>query len=139
MKIQINPNLNNIDWNEISNIFELVDWGHRLPGDIKNAFQKSSVTCFITKNNAVLGFGRSVDDGKYYALLVDIVVHPNHQGKGIGKMIVNEIKNRLIGYNFITLTAAPNKERFYQKLGWEKQKSSYIFPKDEKQRKEHCE
>jgi hypothetical protein len=52
---------------------------------------------------------------------------------------VNEIKSRLIGYNFITLTAAPNKEGFYQKIGWEKQKSAYIFPKDDKQRLEHCE
>ena len=86
-----------------------------------------------------MGFGRTVDDGKYYALLVDVIVHPEHQSKGIGTQIVNELKSRLIGYNFITLTAVPNKEGFYQKIGWEKQKSAYIFPKDDKQRLEHCE
>ncbi len=56
-----------------------------------------------------------MDDGKYYALLVDIVIHPDHQSKGLGKTIVSELKNRLEGYEFITLTAAPNKDGFYKK------------------------
>ncbi|MDP4933726.1 MAG: GNAT family N-acetyltransferase, partial [Salibacteraceae bacterium] len=75
----------------------------------------------------------------YYALLVDVVIHPDYQAKGIGKTLVTELKNSLVGYEFITLTAAPNKDGFYQKIGWKRQKSSFIFPKDEKQANEHCE
>lgn len=139
MEVLINPDLNSINWKDISEIFQYVNWGVRHPDTIKNAFQKSSVTCFIKVKNTVVGFGRTVDDGTYYALLVDIVVRPEYQSQGIGKTIVAELKDRLIGYNFITLTAAPNKEDFYKKLGWKKQKSAYIFPKDEKQFNEHCE
>lgn len=76
---------------------------------------------------------------KYYDLLVDIVIHPDYQSRGIGKKVVNEILKQLNGYNFITLTAAPNKDEFYKKLGWKKQKSAFIFPRDEKQMSEHCE
>jgi GNAT superfamily N-acetyltransferase len=139
MEVIINPDLETIDWKEVSEIFRQVNWGIRLPKAIESAFKKSSITCFVKEEDTIVGFGRTVDDGKYYALLVDVVVHPEHQSKGIGTQIVNEIKSRLIGYNFITLTAAPNKEGFYQKIGWEKQKSAYIFPKDDKQRLEHCE
>ncbi len=139
MEVQINPDLNAINWKDISELFQLVNWGIRQPEDIKNVFKKSSISCFIKDKSRVVGFGRTVDDGKYYALLVDVVVHPEYQTKGIGTQIVNELKSRLNGYNFITLTAAPNKEGFYEKLGWKKQKSAYIFPKDEKQRIEHCE
>lgn len=139
MDFQINPDLRTIDWKEISEIFQLVNWGVRNPDEIEKSFEKSSITCFVRNERKIIGFGRTVDDGKYYALLVDIVVRPEYQSKGIGKRIVNELKNRLKGYHFITLTAAPNKEGFYQKLGWKKQRSAYIFPKDEKQRKEHCE
>lgn len=139
MEVIINPDLKTIDWKEVSGIFQQVNWGIRHPKAIKNAFKKSSITCFVKEEDTIVGFGRTVDDGKYYALLVDVVVHPEHQSKGIGTQIVNELKSRLIGYNFITLTAAPNKEGFYQKIGWEKQKSAYIFPKDDKQRLEHCE
>ncbi|GAB4156782.1 MAG: GNAT family N-acetyltransferase [Winogradskyella sp.] len=139
MEVIINPDLETIDWKEVSEIFRQVNWGIRHPKNIENSFKKSSITCFIKEEDTIVGFGRTVDDGKYYALLVDVIVHPEHQSKGIGTQIVNELKSRLIGYNFITLTAAPNKEGFYQKIGWEKQKSAYIFPKDDKQRLEHCE
>lgn len=139
MEFLINPDLTSINWNEMTDIFQLVNWGTREPEEIEKSFKKSSITCFVKKENKIIGFGRTVDDGKYYALLVDIVIKPEYQGKGIGKRIVNELKNRLEGYNFITLTAAPNKEGFYQKLGWKKQKSAYIFPKDEKQKNDHCE
>lgn len=139
IQFELNPDLNTIDWNTISELFQLVTWGIRDPREIENAFRKSTVTCFVKNDHEIIGFGRTVDDGKYYALLVDVVIHPNHQAKGIGKALVNELKNSLVGYEFITLTAAPNKDGFYQKIGWKRQKSSFIFPKDEKQAKEHCE
>ncbi len=136
---EINPDLASINWEELTAIFQLVNWGFRSPDEIKSAFEKSSFTCFVKEEKTIIGFGRTVDDGKYYALLVDVVVHPNHQAKKFGKTIVTKLKDSLVGYSFITLTAAPNKDGFYKKIGWKKQKSAFIFPKDEKQLKEHCE
>jgi ribosomal protein S18 acetylase RimI-like enzyme len=139
ISFELNPTLALVNWKRISELFVLVDWEKRAPKEIEKSFRTSSVTCFVKDENEIIGFGRTVDDGKYYALLVDIVIHPDYQSKGIGKSIVNELRNRLEGYEFITLTAAPNKEGFYQKIGWKKQKSAFIFPKDEKQINEHCE
>jgi len=139
MTVEINPKLYVKDWNHMSELFQMVGWDKRSPKDIKQSFKKSAVVCIIKMNNEIIGFGRTVDDGKYYALLVDVVVHPNHHKKGVGTIIVNTLTEHLKGYNFITLTAAPNKEGFYQKLGWKKQKSAYIIPKDQKQHNDHCE
>lgn len=139
MQVELNPELTQADRERISKIFELVDWGTRTPEEIKQAFSKSSVVSIVKHDAQIVGFGRTVDDGKYYALLVDVVVHPSFQAKGIGKTIVNTLLEQLQGYNFVTLTAAPNKEGFYRKLGWKKQKSAFMLPKDEKQLLEHCE
>ncbi len=138
IEYHINPKLDSIDWSRLTEVFELVNWGFRDPTDIEATFRKSSITCFAILENKIVGFGRTVDDGKYYAHLVDIAIDPEHQLKGIGKAIVDKLTSNLKGYNFITLTSAPNKELFYQKLGWKQQKSAYILPKDEKQSKEHC-
>ncbi len=139
MEYQINPEPEAMDWSAVAEIFQQVGWGVRDPEDIRRAFAQSSLVCVAQDNQGrIVGFGRTVDDGRYYALLVDVVVRPDAQSSGIGSRMVRMLQECLVGYNFITLTAAPGKESFYQKLGWEKQTSSYIFPKDEKQRREHC-
>ena len=78
-----------------------------------------------------------MDDGKYYALLVDVVVKPDSQQSGLGREIVNYLRSQLLGYKFITLTAAPGKEEFYLKLGWERQATALIWPVSEEQQKLH--
>ena len=42
-------------------------------------------------------------------------------------------------YFFVTLTAAPGKAPFYDKMGWKKQTSAFIWPTGKKQESEHCE
>ena len=139
LNYQLNPKLKTRDWQRISELFELVNWGKRAPNEIRNAFNKSSFVYVVRANKEIIAFSRTMDDGMYYALLVDVVVHPDYQGVGIGKRMVDELVLQLKGYEFITLTAAPNKEGFYKKIGWRKQKSAFIVPKDLKQEKEHCE
>jgi len=128
----------NIDWAAISHLFELVGWGKRDPADVQNAFLKSSNVCFVKNLNEIIAIGRTVDDGKYYGLIVDVVVHPEHQGKGIGAEVVNYLKSKMSGYKFVTLTSAPGMEGFYEKLGWKKQKTAYLWPIDSKQEEQHA-
>ena len=134
-----NPNLQEVDWNQLVNLFTLVGWGKREPAEYENASSKSSVIILVKKNGAIIGVGRTIDDGKYYAMLVDVVVHPDYQSGGIGRRIVEELKNMLNGYLFITLSAAPGKDGFYKKIGWRKQKSAFIMPINQRQIDEHCE
>jgi hypothetical protein len=51
---------------------------------------------------------------------------------------VTYLLERLAGYKFITLTAAPGKEEFYLKLGWLRQASAMIWPVSERQRELHA-
>lgn len=59
----------------------------------------------------------------YY--IKDVVVRPEYQGKGIGKLLINELK-RFINDNgvkgtdiFVELCAVPDKIPFYEKFGFE--------------------
>ena len=132
-----NPQLTHADYQKIATLFELVEWGKRDPLEIQSAFEKSSFTCIAYSNQEMIGFGRTFDDGRYYATLCDVVIAPSHQGQGIGKFIVANLEKRLKGFEFITLTAAPGKGAFYEKIGWKKQTSAYISPTSDKQAKEH--
>ena len=137
MNVEFNSDIKVVSWQRVSELFSLVGWGVRNPDEIKSAFEKSSFVRFAYLDNVLVGFGRTVDDGKYYALIVDLVIHPDFQNKGIGSNILLYLKDSLDNYNFTTLTSAVGKELFYEKQGWKKQVTSFIWPRSEKQRKEN--
>jgi aralkylamine N-acetyltransferase len=138
MDIKYKNTIDGIDWYSASKLFKAVEWGEREPDELKVAFGTSSHVRFAFDGEEIVGFGRTVDDGKYYALIVDLVVSPNYQGKGIGSKLLSELKNELEEYYFTTLTSAVGKEGFYHKQGWKKQKTAFIWPRSEKQRNDHA-
>ncbi len=127
-----------IDWTTVAELFDLVGWGKRSPEDVQRSFAKSSHVCFILEGDMIVAAGRTVDDGMYYGLIVDVLVNPAYQKLGLGRQIVERLRGKMKDYSFITLTAAPGKEPFYTKLGWKKQSTAFLWPKDEKQQQQHC-
>ncbi len=123
----------NVSWAEVSRIFEIIEWGKRSPESIKLAFQKSSATWFAYDGEKLVGFGRSVDDGHYYAWIVDLAILPEYQGYGVGSQILRNLESDLKSFVTTMLTAAPGKGGFYEKLGWLKQTAAYIFPRSKGQ------
>ena len=139
MSIIYKTNIDGVDWNTVANLFAAVEWGKRDSVELEKAFGASSFVRFAFDGDELVGFGRTVDDGKYYALIVDAVVSPKYQGKGVGSKILSELKTALDGYYFTTLTSAAGKEGFYLKQGWKKQKTAFIWPRSDKQRQDHAE
>lgn len=138
MEIRYSSNLENISWEEIVNLFNAVGWTPRLPSEIEISFRKSTHVRIAYSGDKIVGFGRTVDDGKYYALIADLVVDPKHQGKGIGTRILRELRDVLKDYIFTSLIAAPGKDGFYVQQGWFRQKSAYMWPRSKKQEEEYA-
>ncbi|WP_165825360.1 GNAT family N-acetyltransferase [Pedobacter yonginense] len=136
---QLNPNLEQIDWSNVRSLFQKVAWKHRIAEEIALAFKNSTTTIFVYDDDRIIAFGRVVGDGRYYAMLADIVVDPEYQGKGLGKYLVTALNDTLVNYHFVNLSAAPGADRFYKSLGWKKQTTSYIWPQGPKQLRQHCE
>ncbi|MDQ1142761.1 GNAT family N-acetyltransferase [Pedobacter agri] len=100
-------------------LFEKINWRHRLAKEIEQAFIKSTVTIFVFDQDNIIAFGRVVGDGRYYAML-NVVVDPEYQGKGVGKYLVNTLNGQLENYHFVNLSAAPGGDNFHENLGMEK-------------------
>jgi GNAT superfamily N-acetyltransferase len=69
---------------------------------------------------------------------VDVVVSPAHQGRGIGRAIVEDLQDRLQGFLVVTLTAAPSVQPFYRKLGWRTLATGMIRPRSDEQARLNC-
>ena len=127
--MRIDRNDETVSWNQVAGLFQAVGWGERDPNDVRAAFARSTFKAFAFEGSDLIGFGRTIDDGQFYATVVDVVVSPLHQRKGIGRAIVEDLQSRMKGFLVVTLTAAPDVQPFYRRLGWRNQTTAMIRPR----------
>tara|TARA_B100000085_G_scaffold18953_1_gene16259 strand:+ start:478 stop:933 length:456 start_codon:yes stop_codon:yes gene_type:complete len=96
--------------------------------DLKKCLANSDVVISLWVGNEIVGFGRALTDGIYRGVLWDIVIDHNYQGKGFGKLIVNnllsskKIKNTKKLYLMTT-----NKKLFYSQLDFQEVTSQNLL------------
>lgn len=135
MNIRIQYDCSNIDWNYVSETLKKVGMAYYDAEIHKRAFENSHTVVFIFDNNVLTGFGRAISDGVYQAAVYDVAVLPEYQGKGIGKIIVENILKSLSTCNVI-LYASPDKEIFYEKLNFKRMKTGMaLFQNAERMKK----
>ena len=64
---------------------------NRAIDDLKKCLSNSDVIVSLWVGNEIVGFGRALTDGIYRGVLWDIVIDQNHQGKGFGTLILNNL------------------------------------------------
>jgi GNAT superfamily N-acetyltransferase len=75
---------------------------------------------------AIVGLGRGISDGEWVVYLADLVVHADHQRKGIGSGILKKMKE-IIGPGMgIVLVAYPQAEAYYKKIGLGSMPAFYV-------------
>jgi GNAT superfamily N-acetyltransferase len=127
-----------ISWAEAAALFAAVGWGSRDPSEVRAAFNRSTFKAFAFEGGELVGFGRTIDDGRFYATLVDVVVSPAHQRRGVGRAIVEDIQSRMQGFLVVTLIATTDVQPFYEKLGWRRLSTGMIRPRSEQQARLNC-
>tara|TARA_Y100001933_G_C18980195_1_gene556371 strand:+ start:1244 stop:1708 length:465 start_codon:yes stop_codon:yes gene_type:complete len=98
--------------------------------DIKTCLAYSDAIVSIWVGKKIVGFGRALSDGIYRAVLWDIVIDANHQGKGFGKRIVNTLlgsKNLKNTKKVYLMTS--NKKDFYYQLAFSEVTSQKLLLK----------
>jgi len=121
MKLTISYNPpNKVEYYEL---FESTGWNaeYKLsPGLLNETLTNSWFFVCIYNEAKLIGFGRVISDGILHALIVDLIVSPDFQNCGIGKLILNELvsKCKSAAIHDIQLFCAKGKEKFYLKHGF---------------------
>jgi len=87
--------------------------------------------CFVFEEGVLIGAGRAVADGVDCSYLCDIAVHPDFQGRGIGREIIVKLRDLSAGHKKIILYANPGKEGLYRKLGFRLMRTAMAVFSDE--------
>ena len=108
---------------EYTQLYQGVGWEKFLAADkIETLLHHSLHHVIALQGTQVVGMGRVVGDGAMFFYLQDIAVHPDHQGKGVGRGVMT----RLVSWcersggemAFIGLFCAERNKKFYEQFGF---------------------
>jgi ribosomal protein S18 acetylase RimI-like enzyme len=107
-----------VDWDELSALYLAAPLGHKPAEDLAVVFGNSRFVCFVRAAGRLIGAGRALADGIDCSYIADVAVHPDHQGRGIGRGIVLDLVRQSHGHKKVLLYASPGTEPFYDRLGF---------------------
>jgi GNAT superfamily N-acetyltransferase len=107
-----------VSMDELSSLYLMAPLGNKPPEALATVFSNSMFMCFVYASDVLVGAGRVLADGLDCAYIADVAVHPDHQGRGLGKAIIRRLVELSKGHKKIILYANPGTEGFYGKLGF---------------------
>ena len=111
---------------EYMKLREAVGWGLFPLEEAEAGLSNSYIWC-LRDNEASgkpIGIGRVIWDHGYVMYIADIIVIPEYQGNGLGRVIMEQVMDFIHeqlkpGYKFmVSLCSAKGKEDFYKKFGF---------------------
>ncbi|MCU7494046.1 MAG: GNAT family N-acetyltransferase [Ignavibacteria bacterium] len=122
MDFRIQENCEGIDWLQVREYLKDAGMGYYEAHLHEKAFRSSYAVVFVFNAGKLAGFGRAISDGAYQAAIYDVVVLPEFRDRGLGRLIISHIIEKVESCNII-LYASPGKEGFYSKLGFSAMKT----------------
>jgi ribosomal protein S18 acetylase RimI-like enzyme len=114
---------NSLDYETYFALRESVGWYNFSREQAEKALRNSYYSVVVHDNEQSIGMGRVVGDGMYFTI-VDIVVKPEFQGRGIGTLIMQNILKYIEegmcseSRVSVQLLSEIGKEAFYIKQGF---------------------
>ena len=110
---------------ELQRLFLSVEWssGH-FPDKLVLAMRGFSTVCSAYDGNKLVGMACAMDDGVMNAYLHYLLVDPAYQGQGIGRELVEMIKQKYKDYLRIAVIGYDAELEFYAECGFVKSRDA---------------
>lgn len=111
-----------LDYKQLVDLFRIAAfWAcDRSIDDLKRAIANSRPVATVWDGDRLIGFARATSDGIYRATIWDVVVHPDYQGAGLGRKLVETVLmhphvNRAERVYLMTT----KQQHFYKRIGFQ--------------------
>jgi len=115
---------NTITYMDYKALRAAVSWREVSERQFNLGLKNSRYISVIKDNGNAIGLIKGLGDGGYYWILTELIVHPDYQGQGLGRILVEGfleyVDNSAVkGENlYIALQSAKGKESFYERFGF---------------------
>ncbi len=90
------------------------------PKELEQALKQVSTLVTAWDGNQLVGLGSALTDGCLVVYYPHLLVHPDYQGRGIGKTIMQHMQKYYEGFHQQILVAQIDAVSFYEKCGFQR-------------------
>lgn len=125
---KITPNISTEDFIDILNRSTL---GERRPVDdlecIESMIKNADIIVTAILDEKIVGVARAVTDFSYCCYLSDLAVDVSFQHQGIGKKLIQKVREQLDSKCKTILLSAPAAAGYYPKIGFNQHPSAWVL------------
>ena len=110
-----------IESDEVVKLYKANNWSAaNKPDQLLNALRNSDSLVTARTSGKLIGIGNAISDGYLVVYYPHMLVHPEHQRKGIGKKMMEALKEKYNSFHQQMLTADNDAVEFYKSMGFKK-------------------
>lgn len=111
----------------LRSLFAQTSWANtRSDAEIALVIEASNVQLGVWRGDHLVGYARALTDGRFRALIDDVVVDEAQRGSGIGSEMMQRLVARLAGVDEVFLLANDRNAGYYARLGFEPCKANCL-------------
>ncbi|MDR3430545.1 MAG: GNAT family N-acetyltransferase [Rouxiella aceris] len=126
-----NDSIVSVDWLRLAEILELSGLNKRELPKLQHAFEHSQFRYLGFYDGILMATARAISDLTTVSYLCDVAIHPEFQGRGYGKQLMQHILHDLTPLGKIILYAVPDKIEFYRRFHFHPLLTAMAFVKGE--------
>ena len=108
-----------IDKKQLVNLFNSVGWKTaEYPNRLYTAIKNSEYVMSVWDDDELIGLISAISDGAINVFITYLLVKPEYQKQGVGKIMMNDFCKHFKGYGRRILSTELDKEKYYNKFGF---------------------
>ncbi len=120
MKIEISLS-DTIATDEVLRLYRANAWSAaEKPVQLMAALRASHALVTARVDQELVGLGNTISDGHLVVYFSHMLVHPEYQGRGVGRKMMQSLLDKYAGFHQLMLTADGRAVDFYRALGFER-------------------
>lgn len=110
-----------IGQDEVLRLYRANGWSSaEKPVQLMAALRNSHALVTARIGEELVGIGNAISDGHLVVYFPHMLVHPEYQGKGVGRLMMAAMLERYAGFHQMMLTADGEAVDFYKAMGFER-------------------
>lgn len=108
-----------IEKNKLVELFNSVGWKTaEYPNRLHTAIKNSKYVMSAWNNDDLIGLISAIDDGAINVFITYLLVKPEYQKQGLGKIMMNDFCKKYEGFGRRIVSTELDKEKYYNKFGF---------------------